>query len=545
MEILSAKGVNFTYADASESVLNEINFTIYKGDFVVFCGPSGSGKSTLLRLIKKEIAPYGDKQGTFFYQKKSIEEHDPLYIAKEIGMVFQDPENQIVMDNVMDELLFGMENVGFSTTEMRKKVAEMVHFFGLNHLVNKKTSELSGGEKQLINLASILLLNPKLILLDEPTAQLDPIASKEFIHFLQRINDEFGITIIIVEHRLEELFAVSNRVMMLDNGKITVDTEPRHAVGKLHHNMRNFLPTTALVYLDFNPDICLDEIPITVKESRQWLLNQKISGKQLEPTRLAKGNPLVELKEIDYQYTKHTPPVLQNLSFTVNHGEWMAIVGANGTGKSTLLKIIGNILKPQHGYIKLNGKKVKQLDPTIIGYLPQNPKVYFLQDSLIKEYRQIVQKQPKKEKDIDYLLEKFQIQHLKNRHPYDLSGGELQKAALIGILLTNPSLLLIDEPTKGMDPDFKDEFGELITDLVEEGLTVIMVTHDIEFAAKHTTKCSMLFQGNITVTENTREFFLENAYYTTAISRITRDSHVPSAVTLEEAKKTWQNQSGS
>ncbi|SES66254.1 energy-coupling factor transport system ATP-binding protein [Oceanobacillus limi] len=546
MEILSAQNVTFSYPDATESVLDDIHFTIQEGDFVLLCGPSGSGKSTLLRLLKEEIAPHGNLGGNIYYRGSMIKEQDRFLLAKEIGMVFQDPENQIVMERVMDELLFGMENMGYTTDKMRKKVAEMVHFFGLNDLVNKKTAELSGGQKQLINLASVLLLEPKLLLLDEPTAQLDPIAAKEFIHLLERLNDEFGITILVVEHRMEELFSVANRVMLLDKGHLVVDQSPRKAAHQMYPEFQSFLPSTALCYMGISQQATKpDQIPLTVKEAKQWISTQELKQPTQGHGTIVEKSPLIELKAIDFQYTKHSTPVLYNLSFSINKGEWMALVGANGTGKTTLLKLIGGLIKPQHGTMKYNGKKVKNIDPQQIGYLPQNPRIFFLHDTLKEEYQEIARKHQKREEEVQSLLEIFQLADLLDRHPYDLSGGELQKAALVGILLGNPSILLIDEPTKGMDPSFKKEFGLLVQGLVEEGLTVIMVTHDIEFAASYATRCSMLFQGDITVTEPTKQFFQENTYYTTMMNRITRDFHTPALVTLEEAMLLSPNHIGS
>ncbi|MRG85767.1 ABC transporter ATP-binding protein [Salinibacillus xinjiangensis] len=545
MEILSAHDVSFTYPESSTTALKKINVNIQKGDFVVLIGASGSGKSTLLRLIKQDIAPHGKKHGSFCFQGKQLEEHAPLTMAKEIGMVFQDPENQIAMDNVMEELLFGLENLGYSTVEMRKKVAEMVHFFGINHLLNQKVSELSGGQKQLINLASVLLLEPTVLLLDEPTAQLDPIAAKEFLYTLQRLNDEFGITIVIVEHRLEDLFAIANRVIMLEKGRILYDTAPRKIIYELmsHETMRLFLPSPSLLYLNYTERLHIGDIPLTANEARSWLQKKRITSKEsseaLSSSKMTK--PILELKEIDFQYTKSSPPILHNLSLSVHNGEWLAIVGANGTGKTTLLKILGGILKAQHGTIKYCGKKVKHIDPKKIGYLPQNPKLFFMQDTIKKEFLYIANYHRLENADvrIEFLLDKFQIHHLQDRHPYDLSGGEMQKAALIGVLLVKPSILLIDEPTKGLDPKAKEIFGELLLTLKKEGLTIIMVTHDIEFAAKYATRCSMLFQGEITVTENTSLFFQENNYYTTVMNRITRNSHIPPVVTLEEARQKW------
>ena len=541
MELLSTRNLNFTYPNSSEQALTDINFTVHEGDFVVICGPSGSGKSTLIRLMKQELNLHGTRSGEIYYQETPLEEHNPITLAKDIGMVFQDPENQIVMSNVMDELLFGMENLGFSTNEMRKKTAEIVHYFGFNHLLQQDTSELSGGEKQQINLASVLLLDPKVLILDEPTAQLDPIAAKDFMYLLKQLNDELGITIIIVEHRLNELFSLANQIVMLEQGRVKFSENPRKALSLLAENMTAYLPEASQLYLAFTGSPEISDIPSNVKEAKHWLNGLDIPSNQTQQEEQIKPEkPLLELKEIDFSYSKHTKPVLNNLSLTVQDSEWLAILGGNGTGKSTLLKIIAGLLTAPHGKIRYKGKKVKQMNRKFIGYLPQNPKLYFLHETLKDEYDALAEKHGKSETEVQILVKEFQLEALIDRHPYDLSGGELQRAALVGILIGNPQILLLDEPTKGMDPAFKEEFASIIQTVKHTGVTIIMVTHDVEFAAKHVTRCSMLFQGEVIVTEDTNAFFKNNDYYTTMINRITKDSHAPAVVTVEEAKMSWQ-----
>lgn len=327
MELLSTRNLTFTYPKSSERALTHINFKVNEGDFVVLCGPSGSGKSTLIRLLKQELNLHGSRSGEIYYKGIPLEENNPLQLAKEIGMVFQDPENQIVMSTVMEELLFGMENLGFSTNEMRKKTAEIVHYFGFNHLLHQNTNVLSGGEKQQVNLASVLLLDPKILILDEPTAQLDPIAAKDFIYLLKQLNDEFGITIIIVEHRLNELFSIANRVVMLEQGQIKFDEKPRKAIKLLSEKMNNYLPEAAQLYLAFMKATETSSIPFNVKEAKDWLNRMNFTlneGKDEIPLYI--GEPLLELKEIDFSYGKHSKPVLNNLSLTVQDGEWLAIL---------------------------------------------------------------------------------------------------------------------------------------------------------------------------------------------------------------------------
>ncbi|MED3655035.1 energy-coupling factor transporter ATPase [Heyndrickxia sporothermodurans] len=547
MALLEAKNISFHYPEERSPALDNVSFYVNEGDFIVLCGASGSGKSTLLRLLKKEVSPHGKVSGDIYYNDQPIFQLDSEVAARELGMVFQDPENQLVMDQVMEELIFGMENIGFSTEYMRKKVAEMVHFFGLDDLLEKKTYEISGGQKQLVNLASILLLEPRILLLDEPTAQLDPVAAKEFIGMLHRMNEEFGITVIIAEHRLEELFALADRAIILEQGKVIFDSTPRNVSLRIGNNAENklysYLPSPAILYLEHSLNIQERELPLTVKEGKLWVKQLNIEEVRTNSKEeIPEGTPLLQMKNIDFQYTKDQRKILDRTSLSVFEGEALAIVGANGTGKSTLLKIMAGIEKPQGGSILYKGKRMKKHDPLNIGYLPQNPKLFFLHDTLEAELDEIIKQHKLNEGKTraKELLEWFQLASLANRHPYDLSGGELQKAALAGVLLTNPKVLLIDEPTKGLDPDAKKRFGELLVRLREKGVTIVLITHDIEFAAQYATRCAMLFQGNITVTAPVHSFFSGNTFYTTTINRMIRGSNAPNVLTVEEARTKWR-----
>ncbi len=548
MALLEAKNISFKYPDESVPVLKNISFTVEPGEFIVLCGPSGSGKSTLLRLLKREIAPHGTKEGDFYLENQPITKASAEQVAKQIGMVFQDPENQIVMDKVLEELVFGMENMGMSTEEMRKKVAEIVHFFGLEHLLERKTYELSGGQKQLINLAAVLLMEPKILLLDEPTSQLDPVAAREFIGMLQTMNEELGITVIIAEHRLEELFGIADRALVLDKGELMDFDTPRKVIEKLgstiNHPMYRYLPSPARLFLEHASIREGEMIPLSVKEGKQWLMGLHVTENKHHDIEQVYNKELLSLKKVDFQYAKDSGKVLDSLSLTVYEGEWLTIVGANGTGKSTLLKVMAGLDKVQRGTITYKGKKVNKQLPEEIGFLPQNPKLFFLHDTIEDELEEIIKKYQVTSGKVrmEELLTTFNLSSLKKRHPYDVSGGEMQKAALAGVLLRTPKLLLVDEPTKGLDPEAKQSFGELLKQLQQQGLTIVMVTHDIEFAAKFSTRCAMMFQGSITIEAQVRSFFQGNAFYTTVMNRMTRGSYVPNALTVEEACATWSVQ---
>lgn len=552
MEIFEIKNLSFQYPETDERVLENISLQILEGQFLVICGPSGCGKTTFLRLLKKELAPIGERNGEIFYLKKQFSEWDEKTLAEEIGFVFQDPENQIVMEEVLQEIVFGMENFGYSHVEMRKRVAELVHFFGMESLLKKKTSELSGGQKQMLNLLSVLLLKPKVLLLDEPTAQLDPVAAKEFITMLKRLNVEMGMTIVIAEHRLEELFSIADKVIFLKEGKVAYEGDSREVIDQVYRNQDRlflpYIPSLAHLYLKKEKIPHKEKIPLSVKESKEWLSNLSIRMKKrkqpLEKSTHFK-TPYLSLRNVYFQYDRHSPMVIKNLSIDIAEGEFFVLVGGNGSGKSTFIKLCLGILKAQRGSIKLAGQKLSKLKRTNllerVAYLPQNPETFFMQDTIEKEMIQTVEKYPSKVRSekISEMLDLFHIRHLRNRHPYDCSGGELQRAALACMLLSEPNILFIDEPTKGLDPIAKENLAKILRRLHEKGITIVMVTHDIEFAAKYADRCAMMFDGNISIAGTPNELFKGNYFYTTTMNRATRMSPVPEVLTLEEALIEW------
>lgn len=551
MEILQISDLSFQYPDMEEKVLNLVSLSVLEGEFVVLCGPSGCGKTTLLRLLKKELAPVGTVTGDILYTGKHLNEWNERTLIEEIGYVFQDPENQIVMDEVMQEIVFGLENLGYSDFEMRRRVAEMVHALGLDYLLKFKSTELSGGQKQMINLLSVLLLKPKVLLLDEPTAQLDPIAAKDLIVMLDRLNKEMGITIILVEHRLEELFAVADRVFFMDNGEIVYAGSCREVIfdvfKKNDMQFTPYIPAISSIYMKKEEFPKAEKIPLTVKDSKAWISTKPTyKANRKEPhTEYEKRNAIVEIKNIYFRYSKDSEMVLKNLSLQIKKGDYYAIIGGNGSGKTTLLKACLGLIKAQRGSVRFLGKEITKIKGKDIykkiAYLPQNPRTYFTVDTIEKEMQEVVRRHQIEngEQKITEMLQMFGIEHLRSRHPYDCSGGEMQKAALSCMLLGKPEILFIDEPTKGLDPISKQQFAQMINQLNQNGLTIVMVTHDIEFAAKNALSCAMMFDGSITVNAPPKELFKGNYFYTTAINRATHNSNMPEVLTLEEAIEIW------
>ncbi len=550
MEIFSINKVSFQYPEQTEKVLDQVSLSVKEGEFAVICGPSGCGKTTLLRLLKKELSPVGSKTGEILYNGQSLEEWDERTLIEQIGFVMQDPDNQIVMDEVMQEIVFALENLGYSNFEMRKRVAELVHFFGMEGLLRQKPSELSGGQKQMINLLSVLLLKPRVLLLDEPTSQLDPIAAKELIIMLERLNKEMGLTIIIIEHRLEDLFAVADTVYLMESGRIVHEGNSKKFIHSLYEQGDEwsiaYVPTISRLYMEVDCDPQMEKIPLTVKEGREWVASEKRDCRQeSKQNEVEKSIPILHVKDVYYQYEKKAPYILKSFSFQIQKGELVALVGGNGSGKTTALKMcIGN-LKPQRGHVRINGKDAHKLKGkelyNKLAYLPQNPRSYFVHNTIDKEMKEAAKRYEIEDAEevITELLNVFGIKHLRFRHPHDCSGGEIQRAALACMLIGNPEMLFIDEPTKGLDPYSKKRFSEVLHELHKKGMTIIMVTHDIEFAARIANRCAMMFDGEITVDGTPDQLFKGNYFYTTTINRITRLSQVNEVLTLEEAIQTW------
>ncbi len=546
MEIFKVENLSFTYPGKSEKALNNISFSVKSGEFVLLCGKSGCGKSTLLRLLKTSLSPFGDLSGNIYYDNKPLASCDTRDEASQIGFVMQNPDNQIVTDKVWHELAFGLESLGCKTPEIRARVSEMASFFGIQTWFHKKVTELSGGQKQLLNLASVMVMQPSVLILDEPTSQLDPIASEEFLKTLEKINRELGTTIILTEHRLEYAFPIADRVIVMDSGRIIADDAPRN-VGKTLtdtcHDMYSALPTPMKIHS------ALDNrtpSPLTVREGRCWLENYTADNMP-NPNLIPKDKTasdfsdiVIDARDVWFRYQKDMPDVIKGLDLKVQRGELFAILGGNGTGKTTALSLICGLNKPYRGKVIINGKDIKSFDNLyngIMGVLPQNPQSVFVKKTLYLDLAEILQDKKisdeEKELHIQRIASLCRIENLLTSHPYDLSGGEQQRAALAKVLLFEPEILLLDEPTKGMDAHFKEEFASILNKLKENGVTIVMISHDIEFCAEYADRCALFFDGNITSVGKPREFFGGKNFYTTAANRMAR-TRLPEAVLADD-----------
>ncbi|MBS7530179.1 ATP-binding cassette domain-containing protein [Hazenella sp. IB182353] len=528
MTTLACKHVGFTYAGEEAAVLKDVSFSINEGEFVLLCGASGMGKTTLLRLIKRELCPAGQLAGTIFYGDKPLIDLPAAQAAAEIGMVFQHPDHQIVMDGCLQELAFGMENLGFSNHVMKRRIAETTAFLGIESWLSQDVQTLSGGQKQLLNLAAVLALRPKLLLLDEPTGMLDPIHARQFLDALKRINQDTEMTMIITEHRLEDVYPIASRVLILDQGSIGFDGSPidsiqwMNAAGTTH---RDWVPTVPAYALQLDPQ--LKSPPLTVNQGRRWLRKQinqlKEAPIELATAKAQVSKPFISIKRVHFGYHPEKG-VFHHLHFQVSQFECVAIFGGNGSGKSTLLQIMAKLLKPKRGYVRYDKKRLQ------IGYIPQNPEAFFMHETVRDQIQAAVRSD---EALLNDLVADFDLKQLYDRHPHDLSGGEMQKVALVTVLLQQPDVLLLDEPTKGVDPHTKKKMAKWMQYFIQKGRAIVCATHDIEFAAIVSTRCVLLFDRELVVSESPDVFFADNHYYTTVFARLTQGHDLNSAQLLK------------
>ena len=550
MEHFDIQNLTFSHAAAKGKLsLDGVSLRIRAGEFLVLCGRSGSGKTTLLRHLKTVLTPNGKRSGEILFCGTPLAQVSGRDQAAKIGFVMQNPDDQIVTDKVWHELAFGLESLGCDQTTMRTRVAEMACYFGIQDWFHRDVATLSGGQKQLLNLASIMAMQPEVLILDEPTSQLDPIAASDFLNTVRKINTELGTTVIITEHRLEDIFPYADRAVVMDGGKIIADDAPAN-VGQLLFEQKNpmfaAMPTPVRVFYGAG---CTGESPLTVRQGRNWLSNEFPAAPKIkaEPASAPAEveNPALSLKELWFRYEKDGRDILRGVSAEIPAGEISAILGGNGAGKSTTLKAICGICRPYRGKIRLFGKPMekystKELFRSCIAMLPQDPKSLFVKKTVREDLAEMTADAEK----IARTAEICQITPLLESHPYDLSGGEQQRAALAKVLLTEPKLLLLDEPTKGIDSFFKETFAAILADLKRQGITIVMVSHDVEFCARYADRVSMFFDGQILTTDTPRRFFGNNSFYTTAAHRMSR--HVfDMAVTAEDVIDLYRKNRGS
>lgn len=623
MKIIELKKLSFRYSGEDKEILSDIDLAIEEGGFYVICGASGSGKSTLLRQLKISLQPVGQRSGRILYYGRDLEEVSQYTQSAKIGFVFQNPDTQIVTDKVWHELAFGLESIGMPQDMIRVRVAEMASYFGIQNWFYQSTDTLSGGQKQLLNLASVMVMHPKVLLLDEPVSQLDPIAAADFMATIHKLHAEFGITVIMAEHSLEEVAAYVDEVIFMKEGRLIAKGKMEELGNILETHdpsMEEILTVPMQIARGYEKlqkkkeDTAFttnDRIPYTVALGQKWMAQrfplakqEEIKGfpftkqeetekfafakqeeaqrflgakqeeagrftsvKQKEKKSLPAKDPkkqnrgkrsfdgkkvpfAIQCTELCYHYPQADVDVVDHLSLFVEEGAIFALMGGNGSGKTTTLHLLGGLLKSQKGTIEFFGRsltkyKEKELRNGILGVLPQDPTTLFVRKAVEEDLYEVLEDQKEQNQIKTFFGETKQeiwqnviallgIEDLLKKHPYDLSGGEQQKAALAKVLLRQPAILLLDEPTKGLDAGSKKRLGELLVGLSQKKVTILMVSHDIEFCAKYATKTGLFFDGNIASMQDTKEFFVENHFYTTAANRMCRN-YFPDVVTVQDA----------
>lgn len=597
--IIQIRDLTFAYAAGDEPVLSDINIDIGSGEFVIIMGSSGSGKTTLLKMLKRNMIPAGRYSGRVYIYGKEADKLTDRENAAGIGYVSQDPDNQIVTDKVWHELAFGLENLGMDNVTIRKKVAEMSEYFGITGWYDREVSKLSGGQKQILNLASVMVMQPGILLLDEPTANLDPLAAIRFLDVVKRINQELGVTVVMVEHNLEHIYADADRIIAIDKGRVAANSSPKKAAADIiaaGSFLIEGLPVASRLYSGYNKKngnsvvsynnvnidsnnkdnhILSDEIPLTVKEGRRWYVNYKkvygkditkdkdkinnFAGKSIINDKVIKKdvleednitgnknkkrigfikknnlenkssrkntdnieNTVCQLKNVSYSYNKKLPYIIDGVDVSFKEGRITAILGGNGAGKSTMLKLIAGIIKPVHGKIISNKRIIM---------LPQDPKAVFTEVSVEEELAEVLMDKgngiynnmPMEDKReiVEQIIEEFGLNDIRKNNPYDISGGQQEKLAIAKVLLLKPEVLLLDEPTNGLDPYFKKTLGKLLKKINADGVTIIIVSHDLEFVDSFCDDVIMLFDRKVAAQDSTHKFLRDNMFYTTNYYRI-------------------------
>lgn len=514
--IIELKQVSFYYPEGVVPALTQVDLAVPAGGFVLVCGPSGSGKSTLLKHMKSSQIPFGRGTGELLFKGKDLETMELGESAGSIGFVGQNPDNQIVTDTVWHELAFGLENLGVPVEEIRKRTAETAQYFGMTEWFRQPVEALSGGQKQMLNLASVMVMQPEVLILDEPTAQMDPIGARRFFHTLKGLQQEIGTTIILSEQRLEEVMPLAQNLVYMENGQIVAQGPVQESLKILadYEKIKNkplametSFPVALRVYMK-SREKEEEIVPVSVGQGRQWLSGKKAVIWEHKETYEETEN-VITVQGVDFSYEKGKK-VLEHLDWQVKKGSIYGLLGGNGAGKTTLMKLICGILKPRRGKIKTNGT---------VRYLVQNPLSIFTEITAEDELAVCCGRDPKA---VEEMLEKMELTEFREQNPLDLSGGQQQRLALGKVLLTKPEILLLDEPTKGMDGGFKVKFGDMLRELKKQGITTVLVSHDMEFCAEYATYCGLMFDREIISGGPTREFFAENVYYTTAAARMTR-----------------------
>lgn len=518
MEKIIINGLSYWYPERDKPALDNINLNISEGELVLIVGPSGSGKSTLLRCFNRIIPDfYGGKiKGKVYIDGIDLKLWNKSDIAKNMGMVYQHPEKQIVLQDVEREIAFGLENLNMDLNKMKRNVSEAISLLNLTSIKDKSTTEISGGEKQRIAIASVIAMNPEIIMFDEPISQLDPIGAEEVLNFIKKLNRDMGKTIILVEHRLDKCFDMADKIIFMENASI-IGAERKNNIPN-YINKKYFLPNLAYVFKEAG----YKDIPFNVKEARGLLSKNKF--RKVEYTIKKFNENVLEMNKLEFEY-KRGEKTLKGINMNLARGEIIAVMGENGAGKSTLFKLVAGIIENFKGKILIKGKEVQKLTDKerikTIGYLSQNPNDYLGRDTVFEEIGYTLKNINEYDiKSVENIISKLRIDNLRDKNPRDLSGGEKQRVAIACTMVTNPDILILDEPTRGMDAEAKDILGNMIQEFAENGKSVVVITHDTDFAADYSDNILLMFDGEIVARGSAQDILYDSIYYSSQIARV-------------------------
>lgn len=519
MEEIIVENLTFRYAGSEDDALKDINLTVKEGEFILIAGPSGCGKSTLIRLINRLIPDYygGTIEGEVYLKGHNIENMKREEIVKSVGMVFQHPEKQIVFQEVEREIAFGLENLNTDLSMMKRNVAEAISLLGINSIRSKQTNEISGGQKQKIAIASVISMNPDILLFDEPVSQLDPISAEEVLDSILKLNRDLGKTIILVEQRLDKCFSIADRIIFMENGRIVGEGNSSNipqTISKRYH-----LPNIAYIFHEAG----CKRPPSTVKTGRCMIEKMTIKSHINEEVRTL-GDIVLNVKKLGFEYERGIK-TLKNVTFELHKNEILAVMGENGAGKSTLFKIISGIIERYSGDVSIGGVSCKRMPIAErikkIGYLSQNPNDYFGRKTVFDEVAYTLKNLGEyNEAKVNSIIDKLGLSELKDRNPRDLSGGEKQRVGIAATIVSEPDIIILDEPTRGMDAQSKHNLGLLLQELSLEGKAIVLITHDADFAGDYADTVMLMFDGEITAHGRANDIMCGSIYYSPQITKV-------------------------
>ena len=531
--MISVKNLVFSYSDSPNASVDDVSFDIGTSEFILLTGPSGSGKSTLCRVFNGLVPHF---YGGTVTGEVSVCGMDPLHtdtrkMSTKVGMVFQDPENQIVTASVEREIAFGLENLGISKMTIAKRVEEILDTVGIANLRKKGTDELSGGERQKVAIASVMAMHPDVLVLDEPTSSLDPISADEVLQVIRELNHEFGLTVILTEHRIDRVVPFVDRVMYMSGGRMVFDGSPRQWVKEVNEAEYG-LPQMIELGRYLNQKGLLTDIPLSVKEGRQRLsevFSKHWVGTELKKgARAATGEPVIRLEKVSYRYDKGTT-ALREVDLSIRRGEFVAVVGRNASGKSTLAKHLNATFVPTRGEVYILGRNTRETNTSAlsrnVGMVFQNPNLHLFADTVYDEVAFVLHNHKVPEDQIDKkvrdIIDYFELTRYIDAYPRDLSGGERQRVALASVMVASPQILLLDEPTRGMEYRRKRRLMSYLREYYYKGGTVVLISHDMELIAQEPVERVVLMgEGRIVADGTRREILARSLHFSPQINRL-------------------------